>query len=385
MALKNIVSKVSTTIRALIANVLEFFKNLACLRLIPNQLADFNKWRSKAAPSDYVRISRNDADREKITSSNFNGWATERASKPVIDINISSENDRDNSDGEFFLSLVKENNAELRYFTIHNAKIEIILDGKSFYHLQIQRCKNLELKNCYIKELTIGLVDGSISLQNCWIEKLILDGQAKPYTKIADGGILSIRYRKADISGDFILSNVYMPRYYIDNLTSIQDIRYLQKALIGSNNTLAASVLHSVELSLERKYDDIPNKIFGYIYEISSDYGNSTARPLFWLLFFFLLSTVYSFTTDCLLQGKDDLKGWESELFSASCVGPIQKSLVYALQSILNPLGIFSAKNLLVVNSHSSLLILSIIGLLGTTALALFIISLRRRFKMSSG
>lgn len=107
--------------------------------------------------------------------------------------------------------------------------------------------------------------------------------------------------------------------------------------------------------------------------------GNSVARPLKWLgvALALMIFLVLAFSCIQISEAPEKLVAWHADLNSSRLL----RAVVYSLQSVFNPLGVFSKPLLLARNWFWSML-LTAISLIGTTAVAPLVISLRRRFRL---
>jgi len=191
---------------------------------------------------------------------------------------------------------------------------------------------------------------------------------------------------KNPISGDISFVNVFFPRNTKDYLLSgAQAYRSLRHHLTSLQNIQAANLIRSAELAVERESDYGTNKWLSRLYELFSDFGSSTWRPIAWLFGFFVVSSLVIFFTSGAVQGIPDAviySGWRSALIKPD--DNLFRTVYLASQPIINPLGIFSPKALLVPKNGWIFTLLLFQGLFSPVWIALFIFAVRRRFRLHS-
>ena len=274
---------------------------------------------------------------------------------------------------------------------------------------------NFTIENVSIRELSIDITSPdsvAIQLNRCNIARFSLDksqrigGPVKIVCKNTNIGFLKMQENavrslkmdggcildiacpppgaKSPITGDVAFSNVFFPRNTEDYLLSgAQAYRSFRHHLMTLQNIQAANLIRSAELAVERESDRGMNQYLGLLYEWFSDYGSSTWRPLAWLTGAFLLSLSAIYCSNGATQGLPDsamYAGWRSVLIEHD--GNVWQALYLAFQPIINPLGIFSSKALLVPRHGWLAFLLMVQGLLSPVWIALFIFAVRRRFRL---
>lgn len=255
---------------------------------------------------------------------------------------------------------------------------------------------NVRLEDCFIGILEI--VDDAkarLTLDRCYVGKLSLYNKALEDLGIKDSALLSI---SAPISldpsenpfrGRVSIERTYIPRRVQEihdpsgREGAVHEFRNVRTLLTAKNDALAAGVFHGAELTLERQGDTGPTKLASALYELMSDYGNSTIRPLIALVSILsaMIWTVLYF--DVVKPADiDALAGWQLTLCGTDLEARALRGLTYSLQTIFNPISLLTPKPLLVTGNWLWSLLLIPLGLAGTLAVALFVLALRRRFKL---
>ncbi|MEK6755107.1 MAG: hypothetical protein AABZ02_03040 [Bacteroidota bacterium] len=179
--------------------------------------------------------------------------------------------------------------------------------------------------------------------------------------------------------GDVSLSTIALPRQPTKD--GIQWLRDMRAILLDKGNQRAASFFHAAELAQERGREPLINRIVSRAYELGSDFGNSIGRPVLWLAILFGLVATLALVTGTEANTAVAI-GWRSELAHDTALSKALRAGAYAMQSIFNPLNLFDSRPLVTVQSWFAAIVCGGLGILGTAAFALFVLSLRRRFRL---
>jgi hypothetical protein len=117
------------------------------------------------------------------------------------------------------------------------------------------------------------------------------------------------------------------------------------------------------------------------VYQTFSNYGNSIALPVAWLFGWLLAIGLLAFAAGTAAVA-DPSSGWHAALSGKGLLAQVLRAGVYALQSVFNPLNLIVPRSLVSVCYWWAALASFILGLFGIVAFALFLLSLRRRFKL---
>jgi len=247
----------------------------------------------------------------------------------------------------------------------------------------------LIIKNCRIFNLRLTGC-AQITLLDSYIGALdISSSDAVCYYEMRGGCILKIDCPTSSASNPFCgnvsLLNVFLPRntkHYL--LDSPQPYRNVRHHLTKLENTQVANIFHSAELAVERETDQLPNKVLGYLYGWTSDFGSSWFRAFVWWLGLTALSTVIIYCNDGAYLPLDEeiYVGWRAILAENTCTSDWAKSFYLSWQSNFNPLGIFSARAI-VIPSTSWISTWTVIqSFISIVLITLIIFAIRRRFKI---
>jgi hypothetical protein len=161
----------------------------------------------------------------------------------------------------------------------------------------------------------------------------------------------------------------------------VQWLRDARIALSARSNFVAAGIFHASELALSRDREPCINRAVSRVYQAFSNYGNSIALPVVWLLGLLLAIGCLALVAGTVATD-DTTSGWHAALSGKGFLAQALRAAIYALQSVFNPLNLIVFKPLVSVCYWWAALIGFVLGLFGIIAFALFLLSLRRRFKL---
>lgn len=163
-----------------------------------------------------------------------------------------------------------------------------------------------------------------------------------------------------------------------------QHYRNLRHHLSKIHNHDAASVFHSAELQTEMQRQAWLDRQINRTYWALSNYGESSVRPLLWLLVFLGLNVLFLYFADGVTPIGEALEadGWRYSLYGFGEWSRLFRAVSLALTEVFNPLGIFGAKSIIAARTPLVQVVSMVLGLLGTISLGLFVLALRRRFRL---
>ena len=330
--------------------------------------------------------------------------------------------------GETIKQFMTSVNTSLKQKELHHILIDSSLEENTDYDISLEnpsdkvnvyKCElkasppqnsKLILRNLYVNDLTVhgaGRPEALI-IKNCRIFNLHLKDRAQItlvdsyigaldipnvdavcYYEMRGGCILKINCPTPSgpnpFCGNVSLLNVFLPRntkHYL--LDSPQSYRNVKHHLTKLENTQVANIFHSAELAVERETDQLPNKVLAYIYGWSSDFGSSWFRAFLWWIGLTALSTVIIYCNDGAYLPLDEelYVGWRVILIECTWTSDLAKSFYLSWQSNFNPLGIFSARAI-VIPSTSGIAVWTVIqSFISIVLITLIIFAIRRRFKI---
>ena len=281
---------------------------------------------------------------------------------------------------------------------VANMRRDINFEKLAIRNVTLQRMTDnvtLKLCDCYVGTLRIhGHHEGrppTIQVRNTWIENLEIFPKCCKSFDMDGGGFLNLECPVPTEANPFLgpvsLRNIFVPRRSgPGGIQTAQPMRSLRAHLMDLGNIQAASVIHSAELALDRKDETDWNKFISYFYEISSDFGAATFRPLGLLLSLFFATFLLGglFEAVELQVDPSALVGWQEILGADGRSGDSARAALLAVQPIVNPLGIFGVKALVVAKNIWMAGWILVQGIISPILIAMFIFALRRRFKMGA-
>lgn len=187
-------------------------------------------------------------------------------------------------------------------------------------------------------------------------------------------------------TGSVNFKNVFFPEDTKDYLLrGAQPYRNMRHHLTTLENAQMANVFHRLELIIERETDTPINKFISHIYQLLSDFGSSTLRPMLWLLALFVITFLAARYGDgvALAASQTQFTGWRELLLTSNTEHERYRALLFASQNMVNPLGILGIKSLVVAKSGLLAIWAGFHSLLSVILITLFIFAVRRRFKLN--
>lgn len=281
----------------------------------------------------------------------------------------------------------------------HSIKIlkvgKIELEGGWYDEIAInEKSLSVSIKNCKVRRLSVFEgADATLKLENTWIARFIVKSGSIKNLSADDGGIIRIDCPPPGamnpFSGSVSFANTFFPRSRRSNLaTGAQPYRNLRFHLASLQNSPAASLFHSLEQAVERDDETGLNKVLSWLYEISSDCGAAPQRPLGILVLLWLFTFILFAASDAAVVAipYDQAVGWQLSLFGDDCGARFLRAGVLSILP-LSWLGSFVGQARLMpvmaenIYAHAWLIIE---GIASTILIALFLLALRRKFKMGA-
>jgi len=274
-----------------------------------------------------------------------------------------------------------------------SSQIELTLSNLSIKELTVHQPVKLKLENCSIAILYLAqsAKDSEVRTTRSLIGKLHVAAGVLKHYEMRGGGLLDIDCPPPNggnpFTGTVSLSNVYLPRIrdrFI--LAGPQPYRNIRYHLRGLENLQMANLFHSAELAVEREDDTWTNKIFSYFYEWVSDFGSSALRPILWQILLICISMLLILYSDGSVYVGQEFSpnkvSWQNIFVEDSTSGEYARAFYLALQPLVNPLGIFGHKLLLIPRYPWLAAWSTVHGFFAVIFLALTVFAIRRRFKI---
>ncbi len=269
-------------------------------------------------------------------------------------------------------------------------QITLALTDLSIKTLYVVGNAKLRLNNCNIRHLQTQAPNTEIRLYQSNVGTLYAVGGALGHYEMQGGSLLNVVCPPPGSGNPFtgtvsFTTDVFFPRErdtYI--LAGPQPYRNLRYHLRSLENAQMANLIHSAELAVEREDDSWTNRVVSYLYEWMSDFGSSALRPFLWQVLLYVSSVCAILYSDgAAVSVPSDLAGWQEALVDPIC-GGYARAFYLALQPVVNPIGIFGPRSLLIPQYPLLAVWLSVHGFFGLILLALLIFAIRRRFKIQA-
>jgi len=152
----------------------------------------------------------------------------------------------------------------------------------------------------------------------------------------------------------------------------------------NGNIVLENSVFHAAEMEAEVGKQSLVDRIISFFYRWLSNYGGSSVRPLIICGVLLSINFILLFLTDgvTLIGEVREVDGWHYYLYGFDDTARFLRAAVFSISQMFNPLGIFGTRLLLSAKTPTIALVSALLGLASTIAFALFVLAVRRRFRL---
>jgi hypothetical protein len=259
---------------------------------------------------------------------------------------------------------------KIKELTLHNHVGKIVLSNIVVYNLSITGVGDFDIRDCLIGTLNLrGRAASDFEIYGGMIFNIIC---SPPASELPFNG--SVHFDRS----------VYLPKKSNEQMRGAQAYRNLRSHMAKLENTPMVSRFNRLEQLVERERQTRFDRSISNLYQLLSDYGSSSLRPVLWFILLFLITFVLVLRVDGADKGNpNELAGWQTTLFKEGLAPEVERAFVLTMQSTLNPVGVFGTKGLIVAKYDWLAGWLILHGLLSALFIALFIFAVRRRFKMS--
>lgn len=270
--------------------------------------------------------------------------------------------------------------------------------------------QSIELKGGRFNEVSI-IGSGSVVVSDCRIRTLIVDGcydvkisnarigsfevlGRNTYLRVRRSTILRFATGRGRSRGpsesslsEIELFGLRLPTSNIGtNWIGPQCFREMRTLCEKLGNYQAASIFHAAVLALERKNESVPQWFLSSLYKWFSDYGTNPSRPLFWLLYVFVLSVGHvALNNGVIYSGVcAEAIGWQAMLCGNDLTQNVSRAAVLILYQ-MSVIGVFFSgyeKLPLMANDLSTKMLLSFVSLFSGLQITLFVLAIRRKFRI---
>lgn len=261
---------------------------------------------------------------------------------------------------------------------------DLRLKNCRIFKLEIHNYSTIYLDGCSVRALQLRNGPVNLTIRNCQIGKFELSGSTIAYLDIDKSRILRVTCPSPSSTNPFLGSVSIRRTKLSSNWENAQHYRNARHHLAALHNHDAASKFHAAELQTELGRQSSIDKVISFTYLLLSNYGESTLRPLLWVIAFLLLNTGILFFCDgvVLANASNEIFDWRTSLYGSGLEPEILRALALSFSQIFNPLGIFGTKAVVAAKSPLLEVVSMTIGFFGTLSLGLFVLALRRRFRL---
>ena len=292
------------------------------------------------------------------------------------------------------LSLITIKALESRIYTtiiIRGARItRVVVEGAFLGSLYFEDCWIASLE---IEAHASALPVLRVSLSRCYICDLNIKPNGCTTFSMTKGGIRGLNCPTT--SQPSPVTNLFE----IDEAVALhQEPKHVAPEQIGGyrdllfhirsrSSPLTQQLVNAAVLRLERKGDPGFLRSANFCYWVFSAYNTRPERPLVWMLFSVIICSYVAFALDLttITRGCGGQEiSWVTTLCDQSVQGKAIRSLVLAVNSLMNPFGVFSDTALIKSRTVSFNFVLIMIGLLNLVWVTLTIFSIKTRFSVKA-
>lgn len=267
-----------------------------------------------------------------------------------------------------------------------NIKGPLRLSGTTIGKLEVKNIGELHFEKCKLGELSVIGANPKYWITSCLVGMFVVQ-EKSPIQRLEWNkgylGQFDLRGwpRENPFVGDVSIRRVEFsndPRKY-----DSQWARDTRSALSKVDNAVAAGLFHGHALRLNRTKERWPSKLVDTFYKYGCDYGNSIGLPAFWFALAFVAIFFLAFAVDTHVDAAESEASlrWQRQLSEFTCKAKVLRALTYAFQSI-NPLNLITSKPTVFLSEWWAAYLSAFGGLCAAVAFGLFLVSVRRRFKL---
>lgn len=286
-------------------------------------------------------------------------------------------------------------NSKVEACNISNLHICNLIIGSEYNGMMIY------IKNCWIMNLIIEKQNNNntnissnktIDINDSYVDNLILNENCCNNFNFSGGGIKEIScpnidkinpfYGSFNIEKDVFLVNSNLEQYNINEyMQSCRNLRLHIKKLFNINSE---NILYIHEMRMDRINKSNFIKIISSVYDFTSLYGTSPERSTLCLIFLTIYSSIIIFIHNSAITiGESIAIGWKSELYRIDLVERFYRSIFLSLQSIFNPLYIFSKQTIVEPSNIFFVFFTAFQSICSIILIAMIIFSIRKQFKIA--
>ncbi|HEV2161194.1 MAG TPA: hypothetical protein VGR52_03010 [Stellaceae bacterium] len=292
-----------------------------------------------------------------------------------------------NAPATFDLTQPANATGEFEHLQLSGGPISGSLDQLHIRNLFLQHAgpTAARVRGCWIDTLVLGSTH-NVEIIDCWIGTL----RCGPFIaglSVSGGGILCIDCPPADGDNPFTGSvfferNVFFPRKAGGRVIDAQPYRNMRAHMAKLENSPMVSLFHVLELVVERKKERRGfTRFISWLYEVLSNCGGSVGRPFgIWVALMVLTCMILFLGNAVVVTPRSH--NWLSGLANSSHWRALERGALLTLEGTFNPLGIFGTTGIVSPKYVWAAVVMFVHGVFSATLAALFVVGLRRRFKM---
>lgn len=301
---------------------------------------------------------------------------------------------RNRGDKDFYLSGEDNKQQFIEYLGLmaESDVPELKFSALRIYKVHICQSVHVTFENCHLGEVFFqgGHVGSNASFLDCHIRVLKLSSNCAGLLRLRDTTILGVTCPPAGVRNPFLGSAKFENVDFSADKevrSDVQGYRNLRHHLMNLQDLEAAGLVQRVVLIGERELSGSKwYRFFSWCYQALSDFGNSVARPLGWWVFgsvgtigliFFMNGTALN-PELALPEGS-----WHHNLTQPGCLSEFYRASILALDAWAGPFGVIFGQDVVAAKTIVASFLMVSARLLSTTLFALFLLALRRKFRMS--
>ncbi|MBN9498280.1 MAG: hypothetical protein J0H39_16110 [Alphaproteobacteria bacterium] len=262
-------------------------------------------------------------------------------------------------------------------------------------HIDVRHPCDLKLKACQVGRLRVREnMRIKLKLHHCTIRRIVFEPSALRVFRSVGGYALDLALPAANEGNPFVgevtITDTQFPaRSWGLPLLTAQAYRNMQAHLTALKNVPLRDHFHALELRFERTEGGWNFQgLMSWIYDWTSNYGQSAGRPMVWLFVLAALSAAFSYCFDLAVFVEESPKGWREIFtlceptayrFDVTCNA--LKAAFLSVSQITNPLGLFNKEPIIVARDWWWALALTVQGLVSAVLVALTLLAIRRKFR----
>jgi|GEM_PF-4564666 len=272
------------------------------------------------------------------------------------------------------------------------AQDQICFEEGMFSNVVISDVTTSTIKNCVIKKLVLKNC-ANVKIEDTRIAQIVVKGSIKSL-EISRSAVFNIE-ATGDFRANFIkrrleISDLWLPSkdYGLDCIKP-QSFRFMGEYCKYLNNRQAAAIFNAAVLALERKNERLIPRMLSNLYKCFSNYGTDAGRPLLWWLAALAGTVITLGSCEGVISTNpsgEGLLGWQTELNSQVPIAAYWRAFAMSIyqMSLVGPLFVGGETLPLIASSGWAKALLSISSVFSGLQIALFVLALRKKFKLES-